>query len=200
MTTEKTPATPEQLKAKQSALACVREEQSKLGPTIPSLKAAVRKASEVLDQAKLAGIVAKGTPGFEDDIAAERSAKKAQTLLDQACLALDGAEDRIEFLDRAEKQLVAEVGKLQGEIHLAHMERSKDELRKRIAANAPAFAEMVREIAALRLLENQSTWPEELAWALEQSTPNTSMRGIVKEGQDRADRIRAGATVAEVSP
>lgn len=198
--TTKTAATPELLKAKKDALVRVREEQAKLGPSIPGLKAAAGRAREVLDQAKLAGIVAKGTPGFEDDAAAERSAKKAQELLDAACLALDNAEDRVEFLARAEKQLEGEVGKLQGELHLAHLERSKAELRERIEAGATAFAEMVRDIAALRLLDNQSTWPEELSKALEQSTPHKNVQAIVKEGQDRADRIRAGATVAEVSP
>lgn len=198
MTTTNTSATPEALKAKQDALARVNEEMAKLSPTIPMLQRKVAEARETLDQAKLAGIVAKGTPGFEDDAAAERSAKKAQALLDAACLALDNAEDRITFLGRAEKQLASDVDRMKAALHTAHLERSKAELLGKIEAQRAGFAEFLRLVAALRTLQGSTTWPQELHSVLEQSVPGLALQVVIREGQDRTDRIRAGATVAEV--
>jgi chromosome segregation ATPase len=190
----------EALQQKESALEHVRAERAKLEAVTPRLAAAVKTARTALDSAQLSVFVARGTPGFEDDAAAEASVKAAQADLDEVCTQHDAAQERLGVLERAEGQLQREIGEIRGKLHLAHMERAKAELRDRIADNAETFAAMIREVAALRMLEGVTTWPEELSAALEKSTPNSSTQQLVREGQALADRIRAGASVGEVMP
>lgn len=203
-----TTASPEALEQKEGALAHVREERRKLGEQLPKLTAAAKTARVALERAQLGVFVARGTPGFEDDAAAQASVAKAQADLDAVCVQRDQVEERTALLDRAEAQLVAEVSRIKGALHLAHIERSKKALRERIDAKAPVLAALVQEITALRTLEGLTTWPQELGDALrsvlrkpEDRDPMPDRLSLaVRDGQGAADRIRAGATVVEVTP
>lgn len=204
--TSTNPATPETLKSKQTALELVRAERAKVAKQLPQLSAAVKTASERLEKAKLDVFVAKGTPGFEDDAAAEASVAKARKDLDALCTQRDAADDRLDFLGRAEKQLQGEVEKRQGALHLQHVARARKGLEARIAAKAPVLATLIAEIAALRSLDGRTTWPQELDSALEDALApedrhariTQPLAAALRAGMAMADRVRAGAAVEEV--
>lgn len=185
----------ETLKAKEAALARVHTEQAKLDKLVPDLVRAKKTASARLDTAQLAVFVATGTPGFEDDRAVEASVAKEQAALDSVCEQLAAAEDRIKVLKRAEVQLHREIGETQGALLLAHIGRVKTALSARIEKSSVVFAEMVRDIATLRTLEGVTTWAADFDRVITE-TAKADLPALIRNGQSRADRVRAGEEVA----
>lgn len=189
-----------ELETTKAKLAEVHGELAELeGQRIPELKRGVAKAGERVQAAKLAEIVARGTPGFEDDIAAERSLTAAVGEQEKAFKELEVAEDRAATLVKAMNHLGKRIASLTENEHQEHMRRSIAEGEQLVEKGEEAVAEHLRNLVMLRTLRHQTTWPEELSRALEKSTRIKSVKQLIREGQARADRVKAGATIAEAS-
>lgn len=196
------------LTQQKAALEFTRGERPKLVKKVEDLGKAKTIAARALERAQLNVYVAHGTPDRGDDAAAAAAVRIAKDDFESVCAQLDRAEESLAALDRAEKTLVAEIGRMEGAARMAHIERSKVELRKRIDAKAATLAALIAEIAAARTLAGVTSWPQEVHQALEEALrkpedrdpmPNRLVLAI-REGQGMADRIRAGATVEEVCP
>ncbi len=185
------------MKEKQQAFARVSDERGKLQARIEELKRKLGAARDRLAQAKLARDVARGTAGFEDDVAAEKSVKEARRQLEAAEEAYEAAEERLEDLGRAHQHLQTEIREHEARQEAQRLEQAKQELRDRVEKSAAEFAEFIRLIATLRTLEHRTTWPEELSRVLEESHKAMSLQQLVRQGQARADRVKAGASVEE---
>lgn len=175
-------------------LEMVRKKLGALSTDAPALERRVAKARTVLEQAKLAMEVAIGTPGFEDDARAAESVRRAQAELDQASEARAAAEERLEVLQRGEKQLALEADQQRTAAQQAHLEASKTLLASRLQQGLPALGAYLRDLAALRALSGSSTWPEEIAHIL-QVNQAVNVRAFFAEGHAIADKVRAGCPV-----
>lgn len=180
------------LQQKEAALATVRERREALEAATPGLNGEAKAKAAQLDAAKLAVFTAKGTPGYEDDAAAARSVEAAQSALDAVLLARDAAEEQLGVLERAERQLIDEVGKLRAELTAARIEAAKTALATRIAQKAPALAEAVRDVVAFATVDGGGgVFPENLLRVIEQATGLDIVKVIV-EGRERAQALRSG--------
>lgn len=180
------------LQQKEVALAVVREKRAALEAAVPGLNAEAKAKAAQLDEAKLAVFTAAGTPGYEDDIAAAKSVEAAQSALDAALLARDAAEEQLGVLERAEKQLVAEAGKIQGEIVQARIAAGKAALAKRVAAAREPLAEAVRDVVAFATVDGGGgVFSDNLLRVIEQAT-GLDIAKVIVEGRERAQALRTG--------
>jgi len=139
--------------------------------------------------------VASRTAGLDDDIAAAASVKEAQAALDAACEKRADVEQRLERWTRAEERLTREYGALRGAFTEANRQRAMATLRTRIDERRAGFEGLIRDVAALRFLDGQSTWPQELDRALEIAL-GAELQTLIRQGQDHATRVRGGEEVA----
>jgi chromosome segregation ATPase len=188
------PPSREDVEAKRFALETVHAEREDLEKQLPRLTAEVAAARDRLEKAHEDELVASRTAGLDDDVAAAASVKEAQAALDAACEKRADVEQRIERWTRAEERLTREFGALQGAFTEAQRHRAMATLRARLDEGRTAFEGVVRDVAALRFLDGQSTWPQELERAIDFALGTTTQQ-LIREGQELAARARGGEEI-----